>query len=739
MADKKNRTQLQTLFKTGAKPSEEDFRDFIDSVLNIHDDGIEKPPGIDTPIKISAYGDEENLLDFYVGDLNTWRLNQKPTGANPGLNIETGGISKLFLESSSGNLGLSTTQPTAKLHIQQSGSQDALRIDDEVKDTTPLVVNGDGKVGIGVAIPERKLQVEQGELRVRASHNQGDADIGTFYAQNLTQGIGIGYNQIAAIGSNKDQDIRLAPKGSGTLSVSSNVQIDANNEILFSDNGQIRSKDNNHRILFRRDSNTLEFREAGKIVLSPGATSGQETAKVIIQSGGDLTVKGTGTSSFAGGVAIAGTLSITDTLSVTGASTLTGNVTLTNKLSIPGNKQIAFTDTNTSNNLKLQLWSGYGLGINGSTLFYAANGNHSWRDKNGANERMLLTTAANGGLAVKGTGESSFAGSLSIGGNVKASGTIYAGGNPLAYENYEIYLRGSAMESSEGDATSLKIANVSISMNNNRGLNTVILNPNGTFKKKGSHDIYGRASRWNDWANWINANAADGDVVAVASRDALRNAPAGGSAETLLRQLVALKAFRAQNGNVRSPYALLFVKGRTGAIEISQPYKGVNAHLKTTYYQLLNYGSSAVMVGMVVMWSGAVANIPFGWALCDGNNGTPDLRDRFIAAAGSSYNPGAKGDADTHTHPVNPPSTSLSINNAGSHSHKFPGDWYKRDFSNGGKSGIDTHGDDVKHKSTQSSGSHSHSGTVNIAQFNSGSSGGANRPKWYALCFIMKI
>jgi hypothetical protein len=37
--------------------------------------------------------------------------------------------------------------------------------------------------------------------------------------------------------------------------------------------------------------------------------------------------------------------------------------------------------------------------------------------------------------------------------------------------------------------------------------------------------------------------------------------------------------------------------------------------------------------GVIVMWSGSVASIPNGWALCDGTNGTPDLRDKFIVGA----------------------------------------------------------------------------------------------------------
>lgn len=37
--------------------------------------------------------------------------------------------------------------------------------------------------------------------------------------------------------------------------------------------------------------------------------------------------------------------------------------------------------------------------------------------------------------------------------------------------------------------------------------------------------------------------------------------------------------------------------------------------------------------GGIIMWSGSIANIPSGWALCDGDNSTPDLRDKFIVAA----------------------------------------------------------------------------------------------------------
>jgi len=43
------------------------------------------------------------------------------------------------------------------------------------------------------------------------------------------------------------------------------------------------------------------------------------------------------------------------------------------------------------------------------------------------------------------------------------------------------------------------------------------------------------------------------------------------------------------------------------------------------------------MKGIVCLWAGAIVNIPAGWALCDGNDGRPDLRDKFIIGAGNTY------------------------------------------------------------------------------------------------------
>jgi len=64
--------------------------------------------------------------------------------------------------------------------------------------------------------------------------------------------------------------------------------------------------------------------------------------------------------------------------------------------------------------------------------------------------------------------------------------------------------------------------------------------------------------------------------------------------------------------------------------------------------------------GIICMWSGVGESIPNGWNICDGTNGTPDLRDRFIVGAGNDYQKGDIGGEDSVT---------LTIPHLPSHSH----------------------------------------------------------------------
>lgn len=64
--------------------------------------------------------------------------------------------------------------------------------------------------------------------------------------------------------------------------------------------------------------------------------------------------------------------------------------------------------------------------------------------------------------------------------------------------------------------------------------------------------------------------------------------------------------------------------------------------------------------GIIVMWSGLLANIPAGWSLCDGAGGTPDLREKFVMGAPAATEPGDTGGANSKT---------LAVANLPSHTH----------------------------------------------------------------------
>ena len=57
-----------------------------------------------------------------------------------------------------------------------------------------------------------------------------------------------------------------------------------------------------------------------------------------------------------------------------------------------------------------------------------------------------------------------------------------------------------------------------------------------------------------------------------------------------------------------------------------------------------------MIAGGIILWSGAVIDIPTGYQLCDGTNGTPDLRGQFVIGAGGAYAVAANGGASTHFH-----------------------------------------------------------------------------------------
>lgn len=57
-----------------------------------------------------------------------------------------------------------------------------------------------------------------------------------------------------------------------------------------------------------------------------------------------------------------------------------------------------------------------------------------------------------------------------------------------------------------------------------------------------------------------------------------------------------------------------------------------------------------IAIGAITLWAGGLGNIPPGWHLCDGTAGTPDLRDKFIPAAGPTFSVGSESGRTSHQH-----------------------------------------------------------------------------------------
>ena len=198
-----------------------------------------------------------------------------------------------------------------------------------------------------------------------------------------------------------------------------------------------------------------------------------------------------------------------------------------------------------------------------------------------------------------------------------------------------------------------------------------------------------------------------------------------------------LATYTDNSGNVANANPIVLGSDGRPATEIWMTYgynykfvlKDSTGSLIQTYDNL--YGilgtipasSPTLPSGVIVLWSGATGSIPSGYYLCDGSNGTPDLRNRFIVGAGSTYAVAATGGSTdavvvSHTHTINDPG----------HNHT-----YNTKSTTAVQSGSTVAcwiGDSTATTSTATTG---------ITNATTGVSGtNANLPPYYALAYIMK-
>lgn len=151
-----------------------------------------------------------------------------------------------------------------------------------------------------------------------------------------------------------------------------------------------------------------------------------------------------------------------------------------------------------------------------------------------------------------------------------------------------------------------------------------------------------------------------------------------------------------------------------------------------------------VQPGIIAMWSGLLADMPSGWRLCDGTNGAPDFRDKFVVGAAPGANPGATGGSASHSHTyddVIQHTHTISVNDPG-HDHVEQ----NNSATNGPLAGWGAR--DTSTNTAVATGYSTQSSTTGITASSANPAGSVaqgttdtadSRPPYYAVAFIQKI
>ena len=148
-------------------------------------------------------------------------------------------------------------------------------------------------------------------------------------------------------------------------------------------------------------------------------------------------------------------------------------------------------------------------------------------------------------------------------------------------------------------------------------------------------------------------------------------------------------------------------------------------------------GNTLIPAGIVLMWYGTSNTIPAGWVLCDGNYNTPDLRGKFVVGVGSN---------GTNTYSLNDSagndSVTLGKNNLPSHNHSIndPGHTHQYYSFEPNTGRIADSGSDISAKDNNTGTLYvSKNSTTGITIESTGEGQAIDiRPRYYALCYIMK-
>lgn len=223
-------------------------------------------------------------------------------------------------------------------------------------------------------------------------------------------------------------------------------------------------------------------------------------------------------------------------------------------------------------------------------------------------------------------------------------------------------------------------------------------------------------------------------------------------------EFVAIQTAIATKADLNSPTF-------TGTPSAPQPAIGVAPDAQVATVKFVEDSVAAGFpIGGIIMWGGTAGAYPAGWQLCDGstvprsdgagNITVPDLRDRFIVAAGTTRAEQTTGGTDTHNHSGNTGvagahshggatgATTLTIDQIPSHTHNTntPNEFALNNTAGGGNSSDGLNGLGKHAVTSAAGGGQSHDHTITAAADHAHTISTANNvPAYYALAFLCKV
>lgn len=434
-----------------------------------------------------------------------------------------------------------------------------------------------------------------------------------------------------------------------------------------------------------------------------------------------------------GNFSVNGDLSVTGTTSLTNALAVTsGGTGATTASGARTNLGLGTIATQNSNNVSIT-----GGSITGITDLAIADGGTGASTANAALNNLLPSQTSANGKYLKSNGTDSSWDAIDLS-TSDISGTL-----PVANGGTGATTASSARTNlGLGTIATQDSSNVSITGGSITGITDLAIADGGTGAStaSGARTNLGLGTIATQDANnvSITGGAISGASISAASPSFTGTPTAPTAAVDTNTTQLATTAYVIGQGYLKSStasstYAPLASPALTGTPTAPTATAGTNTtQLATTAFATTAI-ANAIPSGIISLWYGSVASIPSGWALCNGLNGTPDLRDRFIVGAGSTYAVAATGGSKdaivvSHTH-------TATVTDPG-HTHNTYGKAENNAIPSGGAQVIVSRTSNP----TQNTATTLATTDISVGISTTGSSGtNANLPPYYALAYIMKL